>query len=141
MARHDYQAAQQHYKQALDLNKISPVAGLNAGAVLSRYYSESNFDPCVRGVDTGLEATRDLPNDADSWYAVGLAYSKCGHPDLAAPMLEKAVEMRPYWPDALYRLALADDGLKLKPEADRLFQLLADLDPDRVYPRLSQLSQ
>ncbi len=141
VAVHDYQSAQQHYRNALDLNKLKPVTGLNAGAVLSRYFSETNFDPCVRGVDTGLEATRDLPSDAESWYAVGLAYSKCGHPDLAAPMLEKALELRPYWPEAMYRLGLAYDWLNRPTEADRLFELLADLAPDRVYPRVSQITQ
>lgn len=135
IARHDYQRAQAHYRQALALNKSRPVAGLNPGAALSRYYSETNFDPCVRGVDTGLEATRDLPNDPESWFAAGLAYSNCGHFAKAAPMLEKALELQPYWPQAVHRLALSYHALGRPAESERLFGLLADLDPERPYHR------
>lgn len=135
IARHDYQRAQDAYTQAVALNRQHPVAGLNPGAILSRYYSENNFDPCVRGVDTGLEATRAFPGEADSWYATGLAYSQCGHFDLAIPVLEKALELRPYWPEALYRLGLAYDARQRPADADRLFNMLADIDPDKVYFR------
>ncbi len=135
IARHDYQRAQQYYKSAVAINRQRPVAGLNPGAALSRYYSENNFDPCVRGVDTGLEATKDLPGEAESWYAAGLAYSQCGHSNLAIPMLEKALELRPYWPDAIYRLGLAYDSRQRSAEANRLFTLLADLDPGKAYRR------
>ncbi len=135
IARSDYQNAQQAYKQAVALNKQRPVAGLNPGAALSRYYSENNFDPCTRGVDAGLDATRDLPAEAESWYVAGLAYSRCGHPDLAIPMLEKARELRPFSVETLYRLGLAYDASRRPTEADRIFTLLADLDPERPYLR------
>ena len=140
IAKHDYDNAQTHYQTALSLNQDKPVAGLNAGAELSLYYSQNNIDPCVRGVDTGLQATKDSPNDADSWYAAGTAYVKCGYPNLAAPELEKALALRPYWLDAMYQLGLCYDGLHRGTEADRLFELLTDLDPDGNYPRLAKLS-
>lgn len=136
IARHDYQQAQQAYKTALELNQQKPVAGLNPGAALSRYYSEIAYDPCVRGVDSGLEATKSLASDPESWYAAGLAYSLCGYYDKATPFLEKALELRPYWPQATYRLALAYGATKHPTQADRLYQLLADLEPDQVYQRL-----
>lgn len=135
IARHDYQAAQQAYQTALGLNRAKPVAGLNPSAALSRYYSEIAYDPCLSGVDNGLQATRDLTNDAESWYAAGLAYSLCGHSDKATPYLERARDLRPYAPDILYRLALAYDATKHTGQADRLYQLLADLEPDQVYTR------
>ena len=135
IARHDYQQAQQAYQTALDLNRQKPVAGLNPAAALSRYYSEIAFDPCVRGVDSGLEATRDNTADPESWYAAGLAYSLCGYYDKATPYLEKALELRPYSPQIMYRLALAYDATRHTGQADRLYQLLADLEPDQVYHR------
>jgi tetratricopeptide (TPR) repeat protein len=135
IARHDYQQAQLAYQTALDLNHQKPVDGLNPAATLSRYYSEIAFDPCVRGVDNGMAATRDLPSDADSWFAAGLAYSLCGYYDKATPYLERAFDLRPYSLDIIYRLALAYDATKQTEKADRLYQLLADLAPDQVYQR------
>lgn len=135
IARHDYQQAQQAYQSALDLNRRKPVEGLNPEATLSRYYSEIAFDPCVRGVDNGLAATRDLHSDPDSWFAAGLAYSLCGYYDKATPYLERALDLRPYSLDIIYRLALAYDATKQTGRADRLYQLLADLAPDQVYQR------
>lgn len=135
IARHDYQQAQQAYKKAVELNAKKPVAGLNPGAALSHYYSEIAFDPCLRGVDSGLEATRSLAADPESWYAAGLAYSLCGYYDKAAPLLEKALELRPYWLQTMYRLALAYDATRRPAQADLLYQLLADLEPDQVYHR------
>ncbi|HEX2912524.1 MAG TPA: tetratricopeptide repeat protein [Chloroflexia bacterium] len=135
IARHDYQHAQQYYENAIALNKSHPVQGLNPQATLSRFYSETAFDPCVRGVDAGLDATKAQPDDPESWYAAGQAYSLCGHPSLAVPMYEKALELRQYWPDALYHLGQAYDTLKRKADADRVFSLLADLDPTRVFQR------
>jgi Tfp pilus assembly protein PilF len=135
IALHDYQQAQLAYQTALNLNQQKPVAGLNPGAALSRYYSEIAFDPCVRGVDTGLEATRSLASDPESWFAAGLAYSLCGYYSKATPYLEKALELRPYWSQAMYRLALAYDASQHTAQADRLYQLLADLEPDQVYQR------
>ena len=86
-------------------------------------------------MDNGLAATRDLPSDADSWFAAGLAYSQCGYYDKATPYLERAFELRPYSLDIIYRLALAYDATKQTEKADRLYQLLADLAPDQVYQR------
>jgi Tfp pilus assembly protein PilF len=136
-ARHDYQTGVKHYKNAVVYNRQSPVAGLNPGALLARYYSETNLNPCVLGVDTGLEATRDQPDDAESWFAAGQAYQLCGHPNLAIPMLERGLALQPYRTDLLHRLALAHDMQNNKPEADRLFRLLADFDPAGVYNRVS----
>lgn len=135
IARHDYQQAQHAYKAALEFNRQKPVAGLNPGAALSRYYSEIAFDPCVRGVDNGLEATQTFAADPESWYAAGLAYSLCGHYTKAAPFLEKSLELRPYWPPTMYRLAVAYAATQRTAQADRLYSLLADLAPDQVYQR------
>ncbi len=66
VAQHDYQRAQDFYRTALNLQRQAPVAGLNPAAALARFYSETSFDPCVRGVDSGLEATRTLPADPES---------------------------------------------------------------------------
>lgn len=135
VARHEYGAAAQYFQAALSFNRARPVAGLNPGAAFSRYYSEFNFDSCVRGVDRGVEATKDLPFEAESWYAAGLAYSGCGYPDRAVTYLERAYELKPYRTDVIHRLALTYQSLGRRAEADRLFTLLADLDPAQVYYR------
>lgn len=135
VARADYQTGVKYYEAAARFNREKPVQGLNPNALLARYYAESNVNPCVLGVDSGLAATRDLPADAESWFAAGQAYRLCGHAKLAIPMFEKGIELQPYRTDLLYNLGLSYDMLGQRSEADRFFRVLANLDPAGSYFR------
>lgn len=135
VARADYQSGVKYYEAAAGFNRDKPVQGLNPNALLARYYAESNVNPCVLGVDSGLAATRELPADAESWFAAGQAYRLCGHAKLAIPMFEKGIELQPYRTDLLYNLGLSYDMLGQRTEADRFFRVLANLDPAGSYFR------
>jgi tetratricopeptide (TPR) repeat protein len=61
----------------------------------------SQFQEALR-----LEEKRGQPDDADVHYHLGLAYEKANQNALARQQLEKAVKLRPDYPDA--RKALSD---------------------------------
>jgi len=129
VALREYDKVEAFYYQAIKVNREKPLAGINPGAMLTRFYAETGYDPCKRGVEVGLQTTRDLPQDPESWYASGLAYAFCHKPTQAAPQLEKALSLHPNWPAVIHRLALTYQELGRQTEADTLFALATDLDP------------
>jgi tetratricopeptide (TPR) repeat protein len=135
VATREYDRAEAFYYLAIQQNKEKPVAGVNPGAMLTRFYAETGYDPCKRGVDAGLQATRDQPQDPESWYAYGLAYAFCHKPNEAATPLEKALALRPNWPAAAHRLALVYQELGKNGEANKLFARATDLDPATNWTR------
>lgn len=134
-ATREYDRAEALYYLAIAANKTRPVTGINPGAMLTRFYAETGYDPCKRGVDAGAQAVRDLPQDPESWYAYGLAYTFCHKPAEAAFPLEMALRLRPNWPEATHRLALTYHEAGRQPEADKLFTRTTDLDPATNWTR------
>ncbi len=132
----DYEQAEAFYYYAIKLNKEKSVVGVNPGATLARFYTEAGLDPCRRGVSAGEQASQDAPKDAESWYAFGLAYALCNKPKEAAPLLEKALVLRPNWALVVHRLGLVYQELGRQSEADKLFARATDLDPMVNWPRL-----
>jgi Tfp pilus assembly protein PilF len=135
VATRDYDRAEAFYYLAIEASKKKPESGINPGAMLTRFYAETGYDPCKRGVAAGAQTVSDLPQDAEGWYAYGLAYAFCHQPAEAVYPLEMALRLRPNWPAATHRLALVYQDLGRQPEADKLFTHTIDLDPATAWPR------
>jgi len=135
VALREYDLAEGFYYLAIKANKDKPVIGVNPEAMLTRFYAETGFDPCKRGLMAGGEVVKNVPQDAESWYSYGLAYAFCHKPAEAALQLEKALSLRPNWPAATYRLALAYQEMGRQTEATILFAHTSDLDPATNWSR------
>jgi tetratricopeptide (TPR) repeat protein len=118
--RHD-QAAFAHFDQASKLDPSLTVARRNKALV---YLDCGDY---ARAADELKALTRVDPSDVDAWVALGVAERGRGSLDAAGRAFEKALEIDPAAPDALFDLAvLSMDFKKDKARAEsRLREFLA----------------
>jgi|GEM_PF-1791716 len=124
-----YQNAEAAYIKALELNDKKPVTGLNVPLLLLQLYTDIGVDPCKRGALFADRVLRDFPNDPDSWYWAGMSSLLCGKANLAVTQFQKALDLRPFWPLAVYRLGIAHHERGDIDAANRAFDLATDLEP------------
>ncbi len=130
-----YQDAEAAYIKALELNDKKPVPGLNVPLLLLQLYTDIGVDPCRRGALFAERVLRDFPNDPDSWYWAGMSSLLCGKANLATTQFQKALELRPFWPLAVYRLGIAHHERGDLDAANRAFDLATDLEPTTKWLR------
>jgi len=130
-----YQNAEAAYIKALELNDKKPVTGLNVPLLLLQLYTDIGVDPCKRGALFADRVLRDFPNDPDSWYWAGMSSLLCGKANLAVTQFQKALDLRPFWPLAVYRLGIAHHERGDIDAANRAFDLATDLEPTSKWLR------
>jgi len=130
-----YQNAEAAYIKALELNDRKPVPGLNVPLLLLQLYTDIGVDPCKRGALFADRVLRDFPNDPDSWYWAGMSSLLCGKANLAVTQFQKALDLRPFWPLAVYRLGIAHHERGDIDAANRAFDLATDLEPTSKWLR------
>lgn len=72
------------------------------------------------------------PEDAQSWYVLGLIEAQLGHIDVALASLKKSLDIRPHEPDVLCNYAVILFDQKQHDEASAAFQLALKLDPSNA---------
>jgi tetratricopeptide (TPR) repeat protein len=77
--------------------------------------------------------TRANPNEPLAWYYMGQTYgSKLNRQVEAANAFERAVALKPHWPEAWWALGYTDMQLKRYPEAQRAVSTAVEQAPDRL---------
>ena len=133
-AERDYTTAIKAYEQAIKLTGGQPIHGLNPGVQLVELYANQGIDPCGRGLTVAQQTLTDTPSDPMAWYEAGLTYFMCRQPQTALTDLQKALQLHPNWPEALYRMALIRRVQGEQAQADALFAQVQDLDPGSHWP-------
>ncbi|RSL34061.1 tetratricopeptide repeat protein [Salibacterium salarium] len=80
----------------------------------SRLFDDYKPKWATSGEDYMLDLIQKDRSNADLWYKLGNLYYKSHRADLAAAVLEKAVELNPWHTEALYTLAQLLDTIDLK---------------------------
>lgn len=135
MVQGQYSKTEEAYIKALELNDKSPAPGLNVEALLLQLYTEIGVDPCGRGGMFAERVVQDFPQDPDSWYFAGLSNVLCNKYNLAITQFQRALELKPNWPIATYRLGIAFFERGDKEQATRYFDMANDLEPSSRWMR------
>jgi tetratricopeptide (TPR) repeat protein len=130
-----YSEAEAAYFKALELYEKKPVSGINIQALLLQFYTEIGVDPCGRGGIFAERIIKDFPQDSESWYWAGLSSLLCNKSNLAITRFEKALELRPNWPLAIYRMGLAYQEIGDKDNASRYLDMANDIEPSNRWIR------
>lgn len=107
IVRHDYDRAEQHFREALRANQVAPgPAGLEADVKNSLGVLYINAGRHEDAVTILREAASDLMNrqPAVSWANLGWAYHEAGQNERALEALNQAVQMSPQLCLGWYRL-------------------------------------
>jgi tetratricopeptide (TPR) repeat protein len=99
-AQRDYLAAAQEYRRALD--RASPQERGVYALYLARFHLDSTIEICESGLPAAQVAAQSTPPRADSWAALAQARLACGDPQAAKNAIERALELEPQRPEALY---------------------------------------
>ncbi|MEI7555028.1 tetratricopeptide repeat protein [Candidatus Chlorohelix sp.] len=135
MVQGQYSKTEEAYIKALELNDKAQISGLNVEALLLQLYTEIGVDPCGRGSMFAERVVQDFPQDPDSWYFAGLSNVLCNKYNLAITQFQKALEMKPNWPLATYRLGIAFFERGDKEQATRYFDMANDIEPSSRWVR------
>jgi tetratricopeptide (TPR) repeat protein len=99
-SQRDYLAAAQEYRRALD--RASPQERGVYALYLARFHLDSTIEICESGLPAAQVAAQSVPPRADAWAALAQARLACGDPQAAKNAIERALELEPQRPEALY---------------------------------------
>ncbi len=126
-ARHDYEAAAQEYRRALD--QALPEDRGRYALALARFHLDTGLQVCDIGPPAAEEAVRFLPEQAGAWVVLAQARFTCGDATGARTAAERALALSPANPEATYYLGRALASLGKRVEARSALIQVADLAP------------
>ena len=91
------------FNRALEADPSFALAAFNRASAL---FSLERFEEAIDVYNIALRRRPDLP---DAWYFKGRALLEAGQPQAAAICLEKAIDLRPNFDEALVELERARD--------------------------------
>lgn len=130
-AQHDYAAAADFYRRALDDAPL-PERGSYALA-LADFYARTELRLCADGLPAADQAVRLLPDDPRALITLASVSLRCGKPNEARTAATAALEHDPASPAAAYYLGRALATLGDRSGARRALVSAADLAPDSLW--------